>query len=116
MSKPSVGKNEFKGTLIDFNKIKVLTDKDDVFYNKECVFYANESPKLFSACSNDNNDSFMNLPPLTEMQCPIELERIQRHQVHDVGLLARREQRPDLYPIFQQISDGILLICQLKLS
>ena len=29
MSKPSVRKNEFKGTLIDFKKIKVLTDKDN---------------------------------------------------------------------------------------
>ena len=69
MRKPSVGKNEFKGTLIDFNKIKVLTGKDDVFYNKECVFYANEFPELFSACSNEDTDMiecFMNLPPLTE--------------------------------------------------
>ena len=114
MSKPSVGKNEFKGTLIDLNKIKVLTDKDDVFYNKECVFYANKFPKLFNACSNEDTnmiECFVNLPPLTKMQSPIELEKIQQHQVHDVGLHTRREQRPDLYPI-QQMSDGVLLSCQ----
>ena len=29
MSKPSVRKNEFKGTLIDFKEIKVLIDKDN---------------------------------------------------------------------------------------
>ena len=73
MSKPSVGKNEFKGRMIDFHKIKVLTDEDN-------VFYANEFPELFSICSNEDVvmiECFMNLPPLTEMQCPIELEQIQ---------------------------------------
>ena len=49
MSKPSVGKNEFKGTLTDFTKIKGLKDEDD-------VFYANEFPELFSACNNDDTD------------------------------------------------------------
>ena len=45
MSKPSVGKNEFKGTFIDFTKIKVLKDTDN-------LFYANKFPELFSACNN----------------------------------------------------------------
>ena len=72
MSKPSVEKNEFKGILIGSTKIKVLTDKDN-------VSYANEFPELFSACNNEDTDKiecFMKLPPLSEIQCPIELEQI----------------------------------------
>ena len=52
-------------------------------------------------------ECFMNLLTLGKMSCLIKLDRIQRHQVHDVGLLARRKQRPDLYPI-QRMSDGQL--------
>ena len=63
ISKPSVGKNEFKGTLIDFTKIKALKDKDK-------IFYANKFPKLFSACNNEDTDMIeclMNLSTLTKM-------------------------------------------------
>ena len=41
MSKPSVGKNEFNGTIIAFTKTKVLNYKDN-------VFYTNKFPELLS--------------------------------------------------------------------
>ena len=72
MSKPSVGRNEFKETFIDFTKIKVMKDEDDLFYNYKFT-------KLFSAGSNEDTDMiecFMNLQTLAEMQCLIKLEQI----------------------------------------
>ena len=107
MSKPLLGRNkiEKKGTLIDIKKIKLLCDVDD-------VFYSNEFLELFNGvCYNKDTDMieyFMNLPALIEMQYPIELSRIQQHQVHNPHLLARQQQRPDLY-LIQYMADGVLL-------
>ena len=87
MSKPSNGENEFKGTFIDFTKIKILKDEDH-------TFYTNKFPKPISACSNKDTDMIeccMNLPTLAKMQCLIKLEQIQQHKVHGTSLHARRK-------------------------
>ena len=106
MEKASVGKSPDKGTLIDFKKLEVPKDEDE-------VFHCNEFPNILSSCDNSDPDMiecFRNLPALTEMQCPINLNRMQLQQTIDAELTANCMQRLDLYPV-KEMTDGTLLIC-----
>ena len=106
MEKASGGKSLDKGTLIDFTKLEVPKDEDD-------VFHCNELPTLLSCCNNENTDIikfFLNLPALQEIQCPIDPNQIQNLQLQDNKLLAMRLQRPNMYPT-KEMYNGTLLIC-----
>ena len=72
MEKASGGKSSERGTVIDFTKLEIPKDEND-------VFHCNELPALLSCCNNEDTDTikcFLNLPALQEMKCPINLNRI----------------------------------------
>lgn len=86
MDGPLLGKNELKGTKIDFQTLGVPKDMEDVF-----IMFTKEVPKLLpSICSNkdvDIIDLFANLPAFSEMTCPLMVPNIQQHQAGDHTLV-----------------------------
>ena len=100
MNGPSPGKNELKGKLIDWNKIVVPKDEQDVFfsYDKE----DKDPPILPTICRNDDIEMielFMNLPTLQEMVCPTTVNNIQQHQAADAALRQTALAYPNTFPI-----------------
>ena len=74
IEKASVGKSSDKGKLIDFTKLEVSKEKDDVFH---CDKYRNELPDILSCCDNEDTDTiecFLNLPALQGMECPSTID------------------------------------------
>jgi hypothetical protein len=54
-------------------------------------------------------ESFLNHPPLTQMQNPLEAERIQQFQFTGVELEAQRQRQPHRFPI--KVNQGLPLVC-----
>ena len=75
MDGPLPGKNEGKGNIIDFRKLVILKDEEDVFMTTR-----EEIPTLLpSVCDNEDVhiiELFMNLPALSEMTCPLIVANI----------------------------------------
>jgi transposase InsO family protein len=107
MDKPSKGRNENKGTTIDFNNIKIPEDTDDVF--------ATEFPSIMnSICNNEHTEMiqcFLNQPIPEEMENPINLVTIQQHQFNDVTLNNNRNNEPNRFPTLFVGNENHPLIC-----
>ena len=74
MDGPLPGKNELKGTKIDFRKLVVPKDVEDVFMSTGEV-----PPLMPTLCSNEDVDLlelFANLPALSKMTCPLTVANI----------------------------------------
>ena len=120
MDGPSPGKNENKGTPIDFKKLVVPKDDEDVFMSSAspnfmsvCHSIGEEAPALLpTICDNEDVDIielFMNLPALSEMTCPVTVANIQQHQAGDTNLVQQALVHFQHFPI--KIINGRNLIC-----
>ena len=107
MDGPSPGKNEMKGMKIDFRKLVVPKDVEDVFMSTGEV-----PPLMPSLCSNDDVDLlelFANLPALSEMTCPLMVANIQQHQGGNHALVNTVLVHFANYPI--KVINGRNLVC-----
>ena len=112
MNGPLPGKNEEKRKLMDFRKLIVPKDEDDVFMCN-AVDSIEEIPTLLpTICSNEDTDIielFMNLPELSEMACPITVSNVQQHQAADAALVHTALVHHQYYPI--RMINGRNIIC-----
>jgi hypothetical protein len=67
---------------------------------------------FFHFDDDDFLDCFLNHPPLTETQCPLDYHLIQHNQFDDAQLQQLRQQSPHEYPVMDMGND-VQLICQL---
>ena len=107
MDAPSPGENENKGVRMDFRKLVVPKDEDDVFMAVDPL------PTLLPrVCRNEDVDIielFMNLPALSEMACPLTVANIQNHQAGDHALVQTALVQFQQYPI--KVINGRNLVC-----
>ena len=88
--------NQRKGTPINFHTIKVIHDDtlidDERFFTVEEMYVKDErlhQDELYFSVEEEDEvmDLFLNLPSLTEMQNPINMQEIANHQQQDPELL-----------------------------
>ena len=101
-------KRKRMGTPIDFHTIKVPKDEtlidDERFFNLQELYVRDNrinSSEDYCSFNEDNElmDLFLNLPPMAEMQNPINMQNISNHQQQDAELLLQHQQNPILYPM-----------------
>mmetsp|Transcript_27581 Transcript_27581/g.40549 ORF Transcript_27581/g.40549 Transcript_27581/m.40549 type:complete len:847 (+) Transcript_27581:174-2714(+) len=104
MGKPTEGKNEHKGQLIAFDKLKVPELDDEIFSFTDTILPPNERdlrksmPCKFSCCRDveellpmdeETVECFLNHPDPLVFPNPITMQIIQQHQFDDVHLQLR---------------------------
>ena len=105
------------GTPIDFHTIKVPKDDtmidDERFFNLNEVYVRDERINNCDSYFNIDDDNeimdlFLNLPPMTEMHNPINMQDIHNHQQQDAELLQQHNNNPILYPM--KVINGVNII------
>ena len=88
LEQPSVGDRERqqKGRLIDFNKIEVPKEDENIL-DDESFFLADL----------EIQECLLNLPPLAELHNPITITNIVNHQAKDLPLMLLLVKDPDHY-------------------
>ena len=109
MDGPAPGKNEGKGKLIDFRKLVVPKDEEDVFMLSTVEEIPTLLPTVYRNEDVEVIELFMNLPALSEMACPLTVSNIQQHQTGDVMLVQTALVHFQHYPI--KIINGRNLVC-----
>ena len=128
MSKPTEGKNENKGKLIAFDKMKISNKTNNKLFNysykaniaPSADKFMQQQPCQFSCCKNEDNtlpfsdayltEMFLNHPTLEQMQNPIMVQNIQQHQFEDVILNEKANLEGEKrYPI--KVLENCPLIC-----
>jgi transposase InsO family protein len=116
MEKPSEGKNvpANKGTLVDFKKLTVTASQDEIEddgLDDKPGPMADNVVSAYSIAVDDPQmlESFLNHPPLQEMQNPMDPRRIQQFQFEDQQLEMQRQQNPQRFPV--KFVQGRPLVC-----
>ena len=103
-----------KGKVINFEKIETTKDEEEDSFLGACRFKCcreKYTPDSFSFFVDEPEmfESFLNYPPLQQMQCPVTIQNIQQHQFEDEELNNRRRENPMRFPVRE--IEGRQVIC-----